>query len=312
MQTPYLVKLLHVEPSTYCNASCPQCERNINGGELNPLVPLKHLDLEEFREQLAQLPALEKVLFCGNRGDPLMNPHIVEMVRLCKDRGLTVGINTNGSIGNLEQWRSLGQLLNDVKDYCVFSIDGTEKTNHIYRRGVSWSALMRNVKEFISEGGRAHWDMLVFAHNAHEVKECETMAFMMGFAWFRVKETKRFKQPKQITAYGAVLEPVRWFPPTTKKGAVECMAQQDASIYLDAENNLYPCCWLASEESYTLERPYRSVDNPWPQLESEWAEHDALNVCVRTCAKWDGENRFVSQWKYEHEFNRLAAHCSRS
>ena len=73
-----------------------------------------------------------------------------------------------------------------------------------------------------------------------------------------------------------------------------------------------PCCWLASEESYSLERPYRGVKDPWPQLKKEWEEHDALSVCVRTCAKWDGENRFVSQWKYEHEFKTIAIHRARA
>ena len=31
-----------LEITTYCNAACPQCPRNINGGEVNPYLNLQH------------------------------------------------------------------------------------------------------------------------------------------------------------------------------------------------------------------------------------------------------------------------------
>jgi hypothetical protein len=297
MQTPYNVKLLHVEPTTYCNAHCPQCERNINGGELNPLVPLVHLDPDLFQRQLDRYPDLEKVLFCGNRGDPLMTPYFVDMVSMAKKRDLTVGINTNGSIGTTLQWYELAHLLNGLEDYCVFSIDGLEDTNHIYRHGVNWRHVMRNAEAFILGGGQAHWDMLVFDHNRLQVEACEQLAQDMGFRWFRTKETKRFKQAYQITAYGAVISPVKFVERKPTGGDVTCMAQSDSSVYLDAEGRTWPCCWLATARSHSGIAEISNFDNPWPELETIWQRRDWLDTCTRTCTGQD--NAFKSQWKKE-------------
>lgn len=297
MHTPYKVRVLHVEPTTYCNAHCPQCERNINGGVLNPYMSLTHLSVNDFVRHLDQYPDLEKVLFCGNRGDPLMTPHLLSMVKAVKDRDLTVGINTNGSIGTTLQWYELGHLMSDIEDYCVFSIDGLEDTNHIYRHGVNWRQVMRNAEAYILGGGSAHWDMLVFAHNQHQVNDCQDLAQAMGFSWFRTKETKRFKQAYQITAYGAVISPVEFRPRRMTTGPVQCMAQSDSSVYLDAEGVTWPCCWLATEKSHAGVAEISDFDNPWPELADIWQRGDCVDTCTRTCVGQN--NAFKSQWKRE-------------
>ena len=79
-------------------------------------------------------------------------------------------------------------------DYDVFSIDGLEDTNHIYRVGVQFKKIMENAKAYIDTGASAHWDMLVFDHNKHQVDECRQLADTMGFTWFRSKETDRWDQ----------------------------------------------------------------------------------------------------------------------
>ena len=77
--------------------------------------------------------------------------------------------------------------MNGPKDYCVFSIDGLEDTNHLYRRNVKWEKVIENARSFITAGGKAHWDMLVFEHNKHQVDEAKSYANKLGFVWFRSK-----------------------------------------------------------------------------------------------------------------------------
>jgi hypothetical protein len=43
-----------------------------------------------------------------------------------------------------------------------------EDTNHLYRENVEWKKIMENARAFISAGGTAHWDMLIFDHNKHQ------------------------------------------------------------------------------------------------------------------------------------------------
>ena len=86
-------------------------------------------------------------MYCGNHGDPMMNPDIV---KLC-DVGKSIELATNGGIGRLEDYEQLAK--NRV--YITFGIDGLEDTNHLYRQGVKWDNLMKRVKTFISAGGQA-------------------------------------------------------------------------------------------------------------------------------------------------------------
>jgi len=51
---------------------------------------------------------------------------------------------------------------------------------------------MRNVEAFISAGGRARWDFIVFAHNEHQVEQAEQLSKDMGFEKFQYKKSARF------------------------------------------------------------------------------------------------------------------------
>ena len=44
---------------------------------------------------------------------------------------------------------------------------------------------MSNVKTFISNGGRATWEYLVFKHNQHQTSQAEALSKRMGFENFR-------------------------------------------------------------------------------------------------------------------------------
>ena len=50
---------------------------------------------------------------------------------------------------------------------------------------------MNNARAFIEAGGRAHWDMLVFDYNQHQIDQCRTLASDMGFKFFRTKASSR-------------------------------------------------------------------------------------------------------------------------
>ena len=60
-----------LEITTYCNAACPQCPRNVNGGKVNPYLNVCHLDSniidKAFPEDLCR--RLTQVFFCGSYED---------------------------------------------------------------------------------------------------------------------------------------------------------------------------------------------------------------------------------------------------
>ena len=51
---------------------------------------------------------------------------------------------------------------------------------------------MESASYYISAGGKAVWDYIVFAHNEHQVEKAKKLAFKIGFKQFIIKKTGRF------------------------------------------------------------------------------------------------------------------------
>ena len=104
-----------LEITTYCNASCPQCPRNINGGEVNPYLTLQHLSRESidkaFTPELCN--RLRQVFFCGSYGDPIVHPDFLEIIKdfRRKNPRLWIYIHTNGGVHNTDWWEKLAVLI---------------------------------------------------------------------------------------------------------------------------------------------------------------------------------------------------------
>lgn len=192
------IKAFHIELSSHCNAACPMCARNIFGAHQNPKLLLNHITLEQmqkaFDKELCR--RLKYIMFCGTNGDPMMNPEILPITSYLKDCDTPViHVFTNGSMGRPQLWRELGKLMSGPNDLMVFSIDGLEDTNALYRRGTNYSRIMKNATAFMDAGGNARWDFLVFEHNEHQVEAARDLARDMGFAEFRIRKTSRFVSP---------------------------------------------------------------------------------------------------------------------
>ena len=61
------IKILHVEPTSRCNLSCPQCARNILGEQLNPDIKIGDLPVSWFESLPTKfIHQLHKIYFCGD------------------------------------------------------------------------------------------------------------------------------------------------------------------------------------------------------------------------------------------------------
>jgi len=280
-----MTDILHAEASTKCQAACPMCSRNIFGQ--GQTVANQDLTLDALLRADVDIEKLNKIFFCGNLGDPACS---TEMFTLCQhirqlNPSITLGMNTNGGIRKPTWWKTLASYYNQHLDYVVFSIDGLEDTNHIYRRNVMWSKVMENAQAFIDAGGSAHWDMLVFEHNKHQVDECMKLADSMGFTWFRTKETTRWEDypPEKVGIY-----PVSTPPPLDYNGTVDCERDRENSLYLDAFGKLWPCCHMASAKPKDIKMQTSE------ELLTSYKTFD-FNICKIAC----GSRPKRSQWKKE-------------
>ena len=289
------IKILHLEPTDACNAACPQCARETD--TTFDKTDLHHLTLEKIKElvDVATIKNLDKLYMCGDYGDPAAGKHTLEIYRYFRkiNPTITLGMNTNGGLRSVNWWRELAEIMyRDVpypQEYVIFSIDGLADTNHIYRVNVDWEKVMANAQAFVAAGGRAHWEMLVFEHNQHQVDQAEQTAKDMGFKWFRAKVSKRFKtHPVEF-----LKPPTAWKDPNVNKGKIDCQAIKESSLYISAKGIIYPCCWLGISEN--------SIDK-FDSVQKSWSGSAPNNICALTCTKNILGTSFTNQWQREVEF----------
>jgi MoaA/NifB/PqqE/SkfB family radical SAM enzyme len=287
------LRIIHLELTHRCNAACPMCARNVNGGAVNPDMPLSELSLADVKAILLPelIGRLKRIYACGNYGDPMVARDCIEVFRYLREHGpqLNLCLHSNGSARRPEWWRELAGIMKQGPHYLRFGIDGLEDTNHLYRRGTDWKTVMRSAEAFIEAGGRAEWDFLVFRHNEHQVEEARKLAEDMGFQEFFVRKTGRFldageletsdrfevldkkgsfeyflEQPinpdHQNPAFGN-LEVVKKrygeYQTYLDKVDIDCkVAGPKRKMYLSAQGYALPCCWLGAvfSESSTPER----------------------------------------------------------
>jgi len=273
------IKSVHIEPTQGCNAACPQCDRNINGGKDNPYLTNAMLSSTDYYEMFPWhfIEQLDSMYMCGNLGDPCVSNYAVEGFRSFRNANpkIWLGMNTNGGARPDYFWEDLA----DIDVVVTFSIDGLEDTNHLYRQKVKWERVMENVKAYINRGGRAKWDFIVFKHNEHQVEEARQLAMDMGFEKFQVKKTGRFfstvrhegkeshqamdrkgnetqklekpdnkyintalkKEHELIAEHGSM---DAYYDATP----INCKAIEKSEIFVTAESHVFPCCWTAGQQ----------------------------------------------------------------
>jgi hypothetical protein len=281
------IKVLHIEPTDVCQAACPLCARETDMSF--DKTRKHHLRVEQIQRHFddKKIARLDKMFMCGNYGDPAAGYYTMDIYRYFRsiNPNITLGMNTNGAVQTTFFWHALGQLFNQANDYCVFSIDGLEDTNAVYRKGVNWSKLMSNVQAYIAAGGSAHWDMLVYKHNQHQVDACEQLAREMRFTWFRAKISKR--------GFTDRLEfPMGWQKPSITPGPIRCHAQAEKSMYIDAQGRLSACCWLGS-------RQQDFVLDDLATVRLTWRTATPNTTCANNCSTNKNNTVFENQWQRE-------------
>jgi len=195
-----LLAQIHVELSSYCNAACPMCPRYYQGSEIvRPDLELAQISFVQFKEWFKPelVAKLNNFMFCGTVGDPMMAKDVFKIVDYIYENNekIYMTINTNGGIRKESDWAQLGAISKKFgkRLRVIFSIDGLEDTNHLYRRNVEWETVMRNAKAYIDSGGKAEWDFLIFKHNEHQIEEAGRLSKKMGFVNFVPKKALGFE-----------------------------------------------------------------------------------------------------------------------
>jgi MoaA/NifB/PqqE/SkfB family radical SAM enzyme len=272
------IKTIHLEVTQNCQASCPMCDRNQNGGALNPHINVDELTLSDCKiifkpEFIAQLRTM---YMCGNLGDPVVAKDTLEIFQYFRKHNpnMWLSMNTNAGARDAAWWAALAKVYGKMGTV-IFSVDGLADTNHVYRQGVKWEAVRNSMRSFINAGGRARWDFLIFEHNQHQVEAAEALSKEWGFEKFVAKKSGRFvtadTKPKEfhqaINRKGEETAEIKkpddkFVNAALKKqdtiiaqyGSMDsyydstpvfCKVKDEGSLFITAEGLALPCCWTA-------------------------------------------------------------------
>lgn len=274
------IKTFELEITTFCNAFCGSCARNINGGELNPNLTPAHMDFETWKCIVTQenLKFIKCINFNGNLGDCSMHPQFLDMLEYLYTikPELTITMSTNGGARNIKFWKELAHILSKFRSHQVnFSIDGNKETNHLYRRGVVWEKLMENANAFNNAGGISRWWCIVFDHNKDQIDELMALAGENGFGAFQtrvnhtpegiyMKKYKNFDEFHISSPSNKVWKKLYWgkifrfkhmniingniFSPVFRnENPYDCEFGERGILSIDNHGRAWPCCYFYAQ-----------------------------------------------------------------
>jgi len=314
------IKTIHLEVTSRCQASCPMCARNIQGGIDNPFMTVTEITIEQFKTWFSAgfIQQLDRLFMCGNLGDPIVAKDTLKIFEYLREINPTISLsmNTNGSAKSQSFWKSIAGLGVHVR----FGIDGLEDTHSLYRIGTHFDKIIDNACNFIQAGGNATWDMLIFEHNKHQVNDCKQLSVELGFKQFVSKNTARFRD-EQLNVLNKEGQTIHILYPTDRSKqilvnkevkTISCKVQKEKSLYVSATGIVSPCCWLDNEwqspnnpnridymdkigtrldlHKHTLAELFKQ--NMFTKIENTWA-CDPLKECAKQCGEVD---RFHEQF----------------
>ena len=132
-----------IELTAHCNLKCPLCPN-----QLLPKGEKGYISLKLFKKIIDQLPREVYDLNLFHRGEPLLHPHLIELINYAQGRGIPCRIHTNATI--LSDSLSK-QILTTGLEVLSFSFDGSNKS--IYEKNrypAKFEETLGNIKQFLS------------------------------------------------------------------------------------------------------------------------------------------------------------------
>jgi MoaA/NifB/PqqE/SkfB family radical SAM enzyme len=278
------IKRLQIEITNMCNAYCPGCARNLQGGQLIDSVTPGIMEMDIWKTLISNknMEHIESISFNGAFGDPLMHSNILEMLQhlYIVKPSVAVTIFSNGSMRKETFFTELAHKLKQFYQHdLIFSIDGLADTNHLYRRNTDFNKIINHAKTFTKAGGSLEWWMIVFEHNKHQIIQAKQMAKELGCRKFALRKSyeKRLKAIKHLKFsesemispdYSEVERLIDLHNTDFKKDELigevnedsmahtndkmstrkECPWAVKTMIQVDHLGNIWPCCYVAEHQ----------------------------------------------------------------
>jgi MoaA/NifB/PqqE/SkfB family radical SAM enzyme len=283
--------LLHLELTTRCILACPACPRTtwhditrrpVAKSDLDINALEKFLDCNEGRQ-------IKTLLLCGDYGDPIYYPGLFDLISRFRQQ-VNFQIITNGSRQSVVFWEKLSDHLTK-DDTVIFSIDGLESTNHLYRINSDWASIMQGLDIMSRSSAQLHWKTIVFNFNYDKLEEIKTFAESKG-ATFHAEKTHRFGKQELAPPLDEFIENNHLFQKefvTNHQIEIEPRCEQDAAV-ITADGYFFPCDWIRNPQTLYKSQLWKQKTRWLDKLKIEHTSYDQALLVVRDWENYVKQN----------------------
>lgn len=173
---------LILDPSSICQLKCPFCINHFSP----PIRTRTLMSIELFEKIIDEMGRYLFTVWLFNWGEPFLNKHIVDMVKLLKKHGVEVILSSHFSMPISDA--IIYALIENELDVLIVAIDGmTQDTYSQYRVKGDVKLALSNVERFARAkrdlgASKPHidWQFLVFSFNEKELPEAKKYADQIG------------------------------------------------------------------------------------------------------------------------------------
>jgi len=170
-----------IEPTTSCNLRCPECPTGMQALSR----PKGTISIEVFRTILEKLTPDLIYLTLYFQGEPLLNPHFNEMVKLARLRRIFVATSTNGHFLNE---KNVDQIIKSGLSHLIISLDGLDQqTYEKYRVKGDFQTVIEGIHRLVaarkglkSNSPYIELQFIVMRHNEHQMQQMREFAKQAG------------------------------------------------------------------------------------------------------------------------------------
>lgn len=292
-------RIAYVDPTNLCNLRCPVC---VTGANIST-YPKGLMSLETFQKVVDQLGPYLDQLHLYNRGEPLLNPQITEMIRYASRYGAEIRLNSNLNLSLSES--QADELVTSGLDHLIASIDGaTQERYEVYRVGGNLERALCNLEMVRKRRDalgrrlpRITWVYMVHRYNEEDISSARQMAERIGVR-FRCRRIKL-----DIFKKGGIEETVRegehWLPqqekfnrysPHKNKPPLSLCRSLWDEVSIQWDGGVAPCCRVFLQEDFFASQFGGKFDEIWNsetyqkarRIFKKGIEPDSPPVC-RTC-----------------------------
>jgi len=249
-----LVHGIHLEPTNLCTLKCSGCARTRFINQWPQHWHNHSVDVSDLMQFLdIDLHGLV-VTMCGNYGDPIYHPDLLELIKAFKSQGAVLDIITNGSYRKQSWWQELTNELS-FDDSVTFSIDGIPENFTQYRVNGDWKTIHDAINVCVESSCKTIWKFIPFSYNENNIQQARQLSMDLGMDQFKVDFSDRFDEVTMHFKPNEDKIAARWNNQQNWKQSIatqqlvpEC--QNGKMHYVSADGYYMPCCYTGDHRFY--------------------------------------------------------------